>query len=119
MVSAGYHDNVIFCTVIVLGTMLLVIYIVSLCNAYDQVGRLFVQDCKKNCSVRMMLSINFILSVNYEKKKRPTTSPVAEHLRPKDFSKNWGININMNAVKNRLNKSLTLNIILLRFKKNY
>jgi len=64
-----------------------------------------------------MLSINFILSANYEKKKRPITSPVAEHLRPRDFSNNWGMNINTNAVKNRLNESLTLNFIPLRFKK--
>ena len=48
MVSVGYHDNVIFCTIIVLGTILLVINIMS-CDVYDQVGSLFVQDCKKNC----------------------------------------------------------------------
>jgi len=64
----------------------------------------------------MMLPINFIPSANYEKKKRPITNSVAEHLRPRDFSNNWGMNINMNAVKNRLNESLTLNYIPLRFR---
>jgi hypothetical protein len=63
-----------------------------------------------------MLSINFILSANYKKKKRPNTSPVAEHLRPRDFSNNWVMNINMNAVKNRPNESIILNFIPLRFK---
>ena len=61
-----------------------------------------------------MLSINFILSANYEKKKRPIINQVAEHLRPTEFRNNWGMN--MNAVKNRLNESLTLNFISLTFK---
>jgi hypothetical protein len=51
-----------------------------------------------------MLSINFILSANYEKKKKSVTSPLAEYFRPKDFSNNSGMNINMNAIKTDLTK---------------
>lgn len=64
----------------------------------------------------IMLFIKFILSSNYERKKRPIISQVAEHLRPREFRSNWDMNMNMNAVKNRLNLSLTLNFITLTFK---